>query len=538
MSNLAKSYLHRFLNNQITDEELIRKGCFHPKELSVRPAAAKSYMPFYVDCGKCPNCVSNRRNDWVSRMCLHSLYYKHCYFVTLTYNTFDIDKYDSHPYSRLWLETYPVRCDYNSNSEIIPTPSIIVKSHATNYIKRLRLLLDSPITYAYCGEYGAKFGRPHFHFIIWSDVVISSDVFRSAWSIKCVLTKNPRVVKAYRGQKCSPYSRVDFIIGHVDCHDLVANGTLDFSSAKPNYSSFSAPHCFNYVASYITKYDSDSIPSIARKKLYAVYSVLPDSDVLYPDDMHLNVKSKKFVYNNVEYPNLTLSEFLRLVSPCFHFSRSTSIGKRYFLENFQRFENGNYSLPEFCGKKLSFPKYYFYLLQLSKQSYRIEKISFLSRSYIKGNYHVLLANLQVFRDDPSLFLSETFRKVPKIESFYTSSANGNIFDSVIYFDFERYHITYSPTFDVFEFYRFNSHIKDYEFSFYEERVDFLDFLIARISKSVKDFNQLSWDTQYNLDKLRFDLINKNPDVVDEFLNAYRYRQSQYVVIHDTTSDMQ
>lgn len=526
MSRLAISYLDKFINHKITEDELIRKGCMHLSPVLVKPAESQSNYIIYTDCGKCPNCTQNRRNDWVSRMCLHSLYFKHCYFITLTYGTFDASLYDEHPYLPMWFETLPVMCDYNSKYELLPTPSIIVKSHISNYIKRLRLLVKGRLSYVYSGEYGSDYGRPHFHLVVWSDEIITSAMARSAWSIKCVNTSNSRVVKRYRGQAVSAGTRFDFIIGFVKFYDLVSNGTLDFDSVRNG--KYNARYCFNYVATYITKFDSDNLPFVARKKLNAVFDTLPLSDLYIDDDSEYGKNHKQFIYNNVVYENITRAEFMRLIAPCFNFSRLYSIGKQYFIDNMQRFKNGSFSLPEFCGKKLSFPHYYLYLLSLERQSYRIEKISFLSRSYIKGDYKILLSSLQAFRDDPTLFLSEACSTHNSgLKYLYTDSKNGNIFNSIIYFDFIRYHISYSITFDVFEFYRYDSHDKAFHFEFYEERVDFLDFLIARIKKCVDEFNPSLFEAKFELDKLRSDLIDRNPEIVADFYNKFSRRQSLY-----------
>lgn len=41
------------------------------------------------------------------------------------------------------------------------------KDDLTRFFKRLRMVLDYPIKYYACGEYGDKFGRPHFHAIVF-----------------------------------------------------------------------------------------------------------------------------------------------------------------------------------------------------------------------------------------------------------------------------------------------------------------------------------------------------------------------------------
>lgn len=101
----------------------------------------------YTACGACIRCKIDRATDWSIRI-MHeaSLYDNNC-FITLTYSN---DK--------------------------LPTGNSLVKSHYQDFMKRLREWsarrdekLGRPLTrirfYA-CGEYGDKFGRPHYHAII------------------------------------------------------------------------------------------------------------------------------------------------------------------------------------------------------------------------------------------------------------------------------------------------------------------------------------------------------------------------------------
>lgn len=84
-----------------------------------------------VPCGKCIACEQNKRATWAARMEKESQFFD-TYFVTLTYNE---------------------EC----------CPDQLVKKDLQDFFKRLRKFLK--IRYFACGEYGDRFGRPHYHFI-------------------------------------------------------------------------------------------------------------------------------------------------------------------------------------------------------------------------------------------------------------------------------------------------------------------------------------------------------------------------------------
>jgi hypothetical protein len=54
------------------------------------------------------------------------------------------------------------------NNDHLPEHGNLVKRDAQLFLKRFRKKLDDQlIRYYYCGEYGDKLGRPHFHFLIF-----------------------------------------------------------------------------------------------------------------------------------------------------------------------------------------------------------------------------------------------------------------------------------------------------------------------------------------------------------------------------------
>lgn len=92
-------------------------------------------LPVIVPCGQCDGCRLERSRQWAMR-CVHeaSLYEENC-FITLTLS----DKF-------------------------LPADGSLDKTMFQKFMKRLRKAFPGrKIRYYHCGEYGAKYGRPHYH---------------------------------------------------------------------------------------------------------------------------------------------------------------------------------------------------------------------------------------------------------------------------------------------------------------------------------------------------------------------------------------
>lgn len=93
---------------------------------------------YFIDCGRCEGCRSRQRQDWGVRIYHESKEYDRTSFVTLTYD-------DEH------------------------CPEKISRKEIQWFIKRLRKEWHRPIRYFVTGEYGEKYGRPHYHAIIFNE---------------------------------------------------------------------------------------------------------------------------------------------------------------------------------------------------------------------------------------------------------------------------------------------------------------------------------------------------------------------------------
>ena len=114
------------------------------KENNYRGGAGESYaLGTYSKCGSCAICLAEKSNNWVIRNYYEEKRHKKKCFITLT---------------------------YAENS------CILVRKDLQDFIKRLRTYIErkgskEKFRYFYCGEYGERNGRPHYHLIIygWED---------------------------------------------------------------------------------------------------------------------------------------------------------------------------------------------------------------------------------------------------------------------------------------------------------------------------------------------------------------------------------
>lgn len=130
--------------------------CFEPRY--VRGKYDKKV--YLAPCGKCLACRKRKQQEWTFRMDCERRYgtYKNCFFVTLTYHD-----------------------DYLSYADDAP---VLWKDDIVNFFKRLRRYYGANFRYFYCGEYGDKFDRPHWHICLFTNYSYKETIeqIRHAWS--------------------------------------------------------------------------------------------------------------------------------------------------------------------------------------------------------------------------------------------------------------------------------------------------------------------------------------------------------------------
>lgn len=124
--------------------------------MCVRPIVVKENV---VPCGKCFECRKQDRNSWSIRV-QHEI--KEGSFITLTYDEKNV-------------------------------PDRVIKKHLQDYIKRLRERIRKndetfKLKYFGVGEYGDRFGRPHYHLIT---NCVDIDNIKNAWKYGIVHVGRP-----------------------------------------------------------------------------------------------------------------------------------------------------------------------------------------------------------------------------------------------------------------------------------------------------------------------------------------------------------
>lgn len=98
---------------------------------------------FNLPCGKCPECLKDYYTQWATRGSRELSFWPSSLFITLTYN-----------------------------DENLPKNQSLNKKHIQDFIKRIKRKFNStkenPIRQTYCGEYGTKNLRPHYHAILYN----------------------------------------------------------------------------------------------------------------------------------------------------------------------------------------------------------------------------------------------------------------------------------------------------------------------------------------------------------------------------------
>lgn len=112
--------------------------CLYPKQIRVLKKNG-TLVNITAECGVCIECSRKKCNEWATRLMLEKDCHEHSCCLTLTYD-----------------------------NEHLPSNSCLCKEHVTLFLKRLReFVYPTKIRYFYCGEYGSKKGRPHYHMIVF-----------------------------------------------------------------------------------------------------------------------------------------------------------------------------------------------------------------------------------------------------------------------------------------------------------------------------------------------------------------------------------
>ena len=127
--------------------------CTSPTRITVRLKSTGEWKEFEVPCGHCAACRIAKKREWTVRLIHEGMYWDEKCFITLTYE-----------------------------DGSLPPDNGLHKRDLQLFFKRLRRAIDGKkIRYFACGEYGDKFGRPHYHAIVFGLSPRDSSVVASCW---------------------------------------------------------------------------------------------------------------------------------------------------------------------------------------------------------------------------------------------------------------------------------------------------------------------------------------------------------------------
>lgn len=377
--------------------------CYYPTFRKVRDCHT-GYMRFIqVPCGHCYHCQETKINEWVTRMYAHAEDFKNVYFVTLTYRPF------LHPEAQLdslmmrkLVDALYHKDSKNQTKHMAFSPCVLVKKHYQNFIKKLRKYSHiDDLTYVVSGEYGKKYGRPHFHLLLFTNHTITKRDIVRAWSVALYYKDGSLTYKTSQVGGRSLYYK----IGNVDFNDLVSNGTFNTTAKiKVDGTFMNAANCFSYVCKYVCKRDEANTNRVimAFNSLYSKQEFIrhyghPVPVSAYPQYLErLNYPRDSFniMYNffkktcyeknvfspspymyheglqrfhrssvgghafNEELLPTTFAEWLRKYRPFCEFSRATPIGSIYASRHIQEFTQDVYNKPILQDSGFVVPSYF------------------------------------------------------------------------------------------------------------------------------------------------------------------------------------
>lgn len=148
-------------------------NCLHPILIPAHYKDSDEKYGIFVGCNHCPLCTKARRREWSLRAILESQEYDpdQIAFATLTYD-------DEH------LPKFIASCRPPFREQ-----KTLFEMDTRNWMKRLRKRLTYPIRQMLVGEYGTKFGRPHYHVILFGLARKDWHFIEETWKKGFVLVK-------------------------------------------------------------------------------------------------------------------------------------------------------------------------------------------------------------------------------------------------------------------------------------------------------------------------------------------------------------
>lgn len=142
--------------------------CLHP--IQIKNDTAKAVRLYgsrmTVPCGRCAVCIDNKRKSWLVRLKQERKHSINAYFVTLTYADSTL------PRNSLGFPTFKIKDVQDFMKRI--------RKEFDTFQKKNKHPFNLHLRYFIIGEYGSKFGRPHYHCILFN-VPVGIDLYRTVF---------------------------------------------------------------------------------------------------------------------------------------------------------------------------------------------------------------------------------------------------------------------------------------------------------------------------------------------------------------------
>lgn len=127
----------------------------------------------FLPCGKCIGCKAAERKNWAIRLELEAKKYENNYFITLTYNNENLKIPDHYGYT-IENKEYPLTSTtyvYTNENNWRDWRGTLDKKDLSRFMDSFRHYLIRKYNWTGCrfygvGEYGDRYGRPHYHIIL------------------------------------------------------------------------------------------------------------------------------------------------------------------------------------------------------------------------------------------------------------------------------------------------------------------------------------------------------------------------------------
>lgn len=566
---MQDNYLHDNMQGMLdVYDEFQRSHCYEPHNFLVNSSHTGLQMRINVDCGKCYHCRETKINSWVSRMYAHSEDFPYVYFVTLTYRPFySLGSVSSLVFKKLSGALWHFD-NFNENHRYGWNPCVLQKRHYQLFLKRLRKFTGASITYVVCGEYGHKYGRPHFHIILFSKSPITeSDVSRS-WSIG--LWKDNSGQWSYlKNQKYGGKSYY-FQIGRVQFDDLVSNGSFNQKDVFVDGQNLNARNCFAYVCKYVCKGGEFNKKRLllAYNSLFEIKLVIRDfyKDYLYEDfKLSSDERKKRFIYKKMRYHNINSNhfkvtyyetiqksckhlylqdvqvdqfpqdcrDFVAKFGQFFEVSRGCPIGSIYAKTHVDEFVKGVFAKPMLQDKGFVIPSYF--RQKAESKVYGLRKCSrtISSKSFVFTNLQTLLEHFKaVYQGEAS------FRYISPIDIFNSRDIKFALTDN--YFkDLWTGETILFPRYKGYvqaEYYRYSRKLKKYELLRITSLNEFLRTYIPKIEESIKRCDERIVQAQENerLQKRAEIFLDEYGFSLKNLRSRFAKKQDDYIKFRDNT----